>query len=45
MPDDAHMGSEQPVVREIGDLTAEWLEGALGAGPIAGFETERIGTG
>ena len=27
------------------DLTAEWLTGALGAGRVAGFTVERIGTG
>ena len=27
------------------DLTAEWLTGALGAGRVAGFTVDRIGTG
>jgi hypothetical protein len=27
------------------DLTADWLTAALGAGTVAGFRTERIGTG
>ena len=33
-----------PVVREVGDLTAEWLGAVLGR-EVEGFECERIGTG
>ncbi|BBY20173.1 hypothetical protein MSTO_03780 [Mycobacterium stomatepiae] len=34
----------QPVERPS-DLTASWLTAAIGAGEVAAFETERIGTG
>lgn len=34
----------QPVERPS-DLTASWLSAAIGAGEVADFETERIGTG
>lgn len=33
------------VIERPGDLTAAWLESAIGAGPIADFAVERIGTG
>jgi hypothetical protein len=33
------------VVESPGDLTADWLTAALGAGAIADFSVERIGTG
>jgi hypothetical protein len=33
------------VIEQPGDLTASWLTDAIGAGPIAGFGVERIGTG
>jgi hypothetical protein len=33
------------VVERPGDLTAAWLTAAVGAGPIADFGAERIGTG
>ena len=33
------------VVERPADLTAAWLTAAVGAGPIADFTTERIGTG
>jgi Ecdysteroid kinase-like family len=33
------------VVSAPSDLTNEWLEQALDSGPVASFETERIGTG
>src|SRR3954452_16079667 len=44
MPDDAGMGTEQPVVREIEDLTAQWLSAVVGT-DVDSFATERIGTG
>ncbi|WAJ42942.1 phosphotransferase [Mycobacterium sp. Aquia_216] len=34
----------QPVERP-GDLTASWLTAVIGAGEVAGFQVERIGTG
>jgi hypothetical protein len=36
---------DAPVLHEIGDLTAEWLERVLGTGPIASVSTEAVGTG
>lgn len=33
------------VIERPGDLTAEWLTAAIGAGPVADFSVERIGTG
>ena len=39
------MRIEVSVLRRPQDLTAEWLATALGAGPIAGFHIESIGTG
>ena len=39
------MSADPPVVRELGDLTAPWLEQVLGTGPIAGFTSSAIGTG
>ncbi|MFY2859918.1 oxidoreductase family protein [Mycobacterium sp. THU-M104] len=33
------------VVERPGDLTASWLTAAIGAGPVAHFTVERIGTG
>ncbi|OBH25094.1 phosphotransferase [Mycobacterium sp. E342] len=33
------------VIERPGDLTAEWLTTAIGAGPVADFAVERIGTG
>jgi hypothetical protein len=33
------------VIEQPGDLTASWLTDAIGAGAIAGFGVERIGTG
>ena len=33
------------VVERPGDLTADWLTAAVGAGNIADFSVERIGTG
>ncbi|WP_156687839.1 DUF7064 domain-containing protein [Mycobacterium sp. Marseille-P9652] len=39
-----HAETEQ-IIERPGDLTAAWLTAALGAGPVAGFEVERIGTG
>ena len=39
------MSTTVPVLREIDDLTATWLEAVLEAGPIAGFRAEPIGTG
>lgn len=40
MPADTEQVIERP-----GDLTAAWLATAIGAGPIADFSVERIGTG
>jgi hypothetical protein len=39
-----HADTEQ-VIERPGDLTAAWLAAAIGAGPIADFSVERIGTG
>jgi hypothetical protein len=39
-----HADSEQ-IIERPGDLTAAWLTAAIGAGPIADFAVERIGTG
>jgi hypothetical protein len=39
-----HAETEQ-VIERPGDLTAAWLAAAIGAGPIAEFAVERIGTG
>ena len=39
------MSADPPVVRELDDLTAPWLEQVLGTGPIAGFTCSAIGTG
>ena len=39
------MSNEPPVLREIGDLTATWLEEVLQGGLIAGLRAEPIGTG
>jgi hypothetical protein len=39
-----HADTEQ-VIERPGDLTAEWLTAAIGAGPVADFSVERIGTG
>jgi len=39
-----HADTEQ-VIERPGDLTASWLAAAIGAGPIADFAVERIGTG
>jgi hypothetical protein len=39
-----HADTEQ-VIERPGDLTAAWLAAAIGAGPIADFCVERIGTG
>ena len=39
------MIDDAPVLHEIGDLTAEWLEPVLDAGPIAGISTRAVGTG
>ena len=33
------------VVERPADLTADWLTAAIGAGAIADFSVERIGTG
>ncbi|SPM36440.1 phosphotransferase [Mycobacterium rhizamassiliense] len=35
----------EPVIERPGDLTASWLASAIGAGEIADFDIERIGTG
>jgi hypothetical protein len=35
----------EPVIERPGDLTASWLAAAIGAGAIADFDIERIGTG
>jgi Ecdysteroid kinase-like family len=39
-----HADTEQ-VIERPSDLTASWLAAAIGAGPIADFAVERIGTG
>jgi hypothetical protein len=39
-----HADTEQ-VIERPGDLTASWLAAAIGAGPVADFCVERIGTG
>jgi hypothetical protein len=39
-----HADTEQ-VIERPGDLTASWLAAVIGAGPIADFSVERIGTG
>jgi Ecdysteroid kinase-like family len=39
-----HADTEQ-VIEGPNDLTASWLAAAIGAGPIADFSVERIGTG
>ena len=39
------MLGEADVVRTPEDLTGEWLQGALGTGPVEAFTIERIGTG
>ncbi|MBV8785891.1 MAG: phosphotransferase [Mycobacterium sp.] len=39
-----HADTEQ-VIERPSDLTASWLAAAIGAGPIADFSVERIGTG
>ena len=39
-----HADSEQ-IIERPGDLTAAWLTAAIGAGPVADFAVERIGTG
>jgi Ecdysteroid kinase-like family len=39
-----HADTEQVIERPT-DLTASWLAAAIGAGPIADFAVERIGTG
>ena len=39
-----HADTEQ-VIERPGDLTASWLAAAIGAGPVADFAVERIGTG
>lgn len=39
------MGGEPAVLRSPEDLSAAWLEQALGCGEIAGFDVESIGTG
>ena len=39
-----HADTEQ-VIERPGDLTAAWLAAAIGAGPLADFSVERIGTG
>ncbi len=36
---------QTPVLRQPGELTAEWLSEALGCGPVDGFDVEPIGTG
>jgi Ecdysteroid kinase-like family len=35
----------EQVIEQPNDLTASWLAAAIGAGPIADFSVERIGTG
>ncbi len=42
--DPMHADTEQ-VIERPGNLTAAWLTAAVGAGPIADFTVERIGTG
>jgi len=39
------MSDEMPVLRTAEDLTAAWLQEALGTDSIAGFRAEQIGTG
>jgi hypothetical protein len=39
-----HADTEQ-VIERPSDLTASWLAAAIGAGPVADFAVERIGTG
>ncbi len=39
-----HAETEQ-VIERPSDLTADWLTAAIGAGPVADFAVERIGTG
>ena len=39
-----HADTEQ-VIEEPSDLTTAWLTAAIGAGPVADFAVERIGTG
>jgi hypothetical protein len=39
-----HADGEQ-IIERPGDLTAAWLTAAIGAGPVADFAVERIGTG
>ncbi|HWS92772.1 MAG TPA: phosphotransferase [Mycobacterium sp.] len=39
-----HADTEQ-VIERPSDLTASWLTAAIGAGPVADFAVERIGTG
>src|SRR2546421_1207206 len=39
------MSTVAAVLRTVDDLTASWLESALGTRAIAGFTTEQIGTG
>ncbi len=39
-----HADTEQ-VIERPSDLTASWLTAAIGAGPVADFTVERIGTG
>jgi hypothetical protein len=39
------MPIEAPVLSTADDLTAAWLQAALGTGPIAGFRPEQISTG
>ena len=39
-----HVETER-VIERPSDLTAEWLAAAIGAGPVADFVVERIGTG
>ncbi|HET7049321.1 MAG TPA: phosphotransferase [Solirubrobacteraceae bacterium] len=39
------MPIEAPVLPTVNDLTAAWLESALGTGPIAAFGVQQIGTG
>ena len=36
---------QTPVLRQPGELTAEWLSDALGSGPVEAFDVEPIGTG
>ena len=39
------MQADAPVLRLPGDVSGDWLEQALKAGPVAGFTVEKIGTG